>query len=337
LTRIASALSISGGAVTVGTNNDKTNYSLAVDQDVRNVLGTVPDSAGTGTLLTRLTALRAAALDYLDVLLSTRATQSSVNALGSPLQAGSYVAPLDAAGTRGAVGLASANLDTQLSGLAADIGAIPTTPLLAADYTAPDNATIADIDLVAAKLDSTLEADGLVYRYTANALEQAPAGGGGVGGTDWTDGERAQIRDALGVDGAKTASSGGVLQTILTFVGGIVAAISGVAVTVVAPVLEGGEVALVRGDDYYAVDGRALTWAYKNGIDLTGASLTFNLGSIHAPCSVLNPGTSEQTIVCELAKEDTSALLGDVRTYSVFAVLANTHEVTLYKDVANIS
>jgi len=38
------------------------------------------------------------------------------------------------------------------------------------------------IDGVADKLDTTLELDGAVYRFTTNALEQAPSGGGGGGG-----------------------------------------------------------------------------------------------------------------------------------------------------------
>jgi hypothetical protein len=74
-------------------------------------------------------------------------------AVSSRLASASYSAPLDAAGTRTALGLASANLDAQL----------------------------AAIDAVTDKLETAMEQDGLVYRFTANALEQAPAGGGGGG------------------------------------------------------------------------------------------------------------------------------------------------------------
>jgi len=63
------------------------------------------DTAGTTTLVTRLTATRAANLDNLDALVSSR------------LASAGYTLPLDAAGTRTAVGLAVANLDTQLSGI----------------------------------------------------------------------------------------------------------------------------------------------------------------------------------------------------------------------------
>lgn len=84
----------------------------------------------------------AAELARIDVATSTR------------LASGSYSAPLDAAGIRTAVGLASANLDTQLSG----------------------------ISTITGRLGGMIIQDGLVYQFTANALELGPAGGGGGGG-----------------------------------------------------------------------------------------------------------------------------------------------------------
>jgi hypothetical protein len=114
------------------------------------------------------------------------------------------VAPLDAAGVRSAIGLASASLDTQLVALAGYIdtevasilslvGLIKAkTDNLPADTTA----TLQTIDDLVDELESRLtairagyldqlnsamEQDGSVYRFTTNALEQAPAGGGGGG------------------------------------------------------------------------------------------------------------------------------------------------------------
>jgi hypothetical protein len=53
------------------------------------------------------------------------------------------------------------------------------------------------------KLDTLTEnVSGL--RFTSKALEQAPAGGGG-GTTDWTSGEREQIRHRLGINGTASA------------------------------------------------------------------------------------------------------------------------------------
>jgi hypothetical protein len=77
---------------------------------------------------------------------------------------------LDAAGIRTAVGMAAANLDTQLEGIA--------------DVTNETLSNSADIKLVTDKLNTAIEVDGAVYRFTINALEQAPAGGGG-GGDQW--------------------------------------------------------------------------------------------------------------------------------------------------------
>ena len=51
-------------------------------------------------------------------------------------------------------------------------------------YTAPDNASITAIKAVTDKLDDTLELDTDVYKFTANALEEAPTGEGGGGFTE---------------------------------------------------------------------------------------------------------------------------------------------------------
>lgn len=56
-----------------------------------------------------------------------------------------------------------------------------------------------------ALLNELVESDAGVARFTANALEQAPSGGGGSG--DWTTGEKEQIRHRLGIDGTASAPS----------------------------------------------------------------------------------------------------------------------------------
>lgn len=185
---------------------------------------------------------------------------------------------LDAAGVRAAVGLSSANLDTQLSGIQSDTDNIQTrlpaalvggrmdasTGAMAANvmtaaatasdyvtevqtaaaaaltaYDPPTNAEMEARTLTAAsyatasalatvdgvvgailvttdKLDDTLEDDLGTYRFTANALEQAPSGGGG-GDTDWTSDERTAIRAILGVPVSGTTPvdpSAGILDAI---------------------------------------------------------------------------------------------------------------------------
>jgi hypothetical protein len=56
-------------------------------------------------------------------------------------------------------------------------------PLPATSYTAPDNASIGSIKAVTDKLNTTLAADGLLWQFTINALENAPGGGGGGSAT----------------------------------------------------------------------------------------------------------------------------------------------------------
>lgn len=130
-------------------------------------------------------------------------------AVSTRLATAGYTAPLDAAGTRAAVGLASANLDTQLSTIA---GYIDTE--VAAIVAAVDT-EVGAIKAVTDKLDTALELDGAVYRYTTNALEQAPSGGGGS--SDWTPDERTVIRAVLGIPGSGTTPvdpTTGILDTV---------------------------------------------------------------------------------------------------------------------------
>lgn len=97
---------------------------------------------------------------------------------------------LDASGIRTAVGLSSANLDTQLGAivadtnelqvnqgnwLTADISGLATAAALATVDTVVDG-----IKAVTDKVDTSLESDGASgYQFTTLALENAPAGGGG--------------------------------------------------------------------------------------------------------------------------------------------------------------
>lgn len=142
---------------------------------------------------------------------------------------------LDEAGIRAALGLTAANLetlittvDTVVDTIAARLtatragyldnlsgGAVATAAALTVIDDFLDT-EIAAILAIAQKLDSALELDGSVYRFTINALEQAPAGGGG-GSTDWTADERTAIRAILGIPASGTTPDDpttGILDTI---------------------------------------------------------------------------------------------------------------------------
>jgi len=77
----------------------------------------------------------------------------------------------------------------------------------------PNSTILAAVQAVTDKLDTGLELDGAVYRFTANALEEGPVP---ESSTDWTSGEAQQIRSALGIDGTKTTATGGQLQDVRT-------------------------------------------------------------------------------------------------------------------------
>jgi hypothetical protein len=94
--------------------------------------------------------------------------------------------------------------------------------LLAADYDPASKPGVAT-----ALLNELVESDSGVSRYTANALEQGPSGGGG-GSADWTSDEKTAIRTILGIPASGTtpeAPTAGALKTIDDFLDSEIGAI----------------------------------------------------------------------------------------------------------------
>jgi hypothetical protein len=227
------------GTVTVGTNNDKTGYSLSTAgiSDIFAILTSTLTTVGSiGKLITdNLNAAvasiptanqnRDAVMNAMPnggwangsfgdrwligvnnnrevqvtgsnhVSADVHAMQNNTvtnNALAASaiteIQSG--LSTLTSTDVRDAIGLASNNLDTQLSSL-------------------PTIKTVTD------KINTALELDGLVYRFTANALELGPAGSGGS--SDWTADERTAIRTILGIPSSGSIPvdpSSGILDAI---------------------------------------------------------------------------------------------------------------------------
>lgn len=99
LSRIASALTINAGAVTVGTNNDKTGYSLTVAPPTAAAIRTEIDSNSTRLASldgTKLTTARATALDNLDASVQSRMATFAYTA---PPSAASIRAEIDSNST----------------------------------------------------------------------------------------------------------------------------------------------------------------------------------------------------------------------------------------------
>lgn len=205
---------------------------------------------------------------------------------------------------------------------AASVAAIPTTPLLAANYTAPDNAGIAAI----------LEDTGTTL----------PAAITGV-----PDAVRTELATELGhidedVSAAKTLTAGerttltaaiwGALTSGLTGVGSIgawlIAQVTAVAaktalittgsVIFTGPVPSSGQVEITQGDDYADADDSALTWSDTAWPNLTGATVNIVTDDTTFPCTV----TSASSFMREFTNAQTTAMTEGSYDFTITADLA---------------
>lgn len=103
--------------------------------------------------------------------------------VSSRLASASYTAPLDAAGTRSAVGLASANLDTQLAAIAAYIDtevATIVTQTSAASIRSAVGLASANLDTQLTTLDDFLDTEIAAIKAKTDNLPAAPAATGDI-------------------------------------------------------------------------------------------------------------------------------------------------------------
>jgi hypothetical protein len=184
------------------------DFSTEVNAAVLAVLGALNDAAADGAVTTTDTMVA-----YLKQLINTLEGTPGIPAYPAAAVPGNAVsiaevirqiydevaglnggALLDAAGIRTAVGLASANLDTQLSTIDTVVDAVKVTT---------------------DKLDDTLEDQGGgVFGFTEASLQEAPSAGGG---TDWNADERTAIRAILGIPASGTTPetpTTGILDTL---------------------------------------------------------------------------------------------------------------------------
>ncbi|MHB1260314.1 MAG: hypothetical protein ACYC2H_01220 [Thermoplasmatota archaeon] len=210
------------------------------------------DSSGVTTLLSRLSSARAGYLDNLSAgavaLASTLATlagkftgiTSVTEWLGliAGKQTGNGTARTELRATGAGSGTFDETTDSQ-EALRDNMGTAQTGDVYAiANSGTHGNAalkTILDaiagyvdtevgaIKTVTDRLDGMLELDGSVYRFTVNALEQGPSGGGG-GSTDWTADQRTALAAILGIPASGTTPDDpttGILDTIRDLVAAV--------------------------------------------------------------------------------------------------------------------
>ena len=335
-------------AVTVGTNNDKTGYSLTagtgLGNQTSNITGNLSGSVGsvTGsvgsiagvTFPTNFGAILINSSGHLSrvTLVDTTTTNTDMRGTDGAALASAWTATR--AGYLDSVLLAqnSNQRTVQVTGsnhVASDVHAFQTdvidsAAIAASAVTEIQNglATLSNqtaIKTTTDRLATMLVADGAVYQYTANALELAPGGGGGSGDASQTT--------LLEVQGTVEA---------------IAASLSGTSVTVTSQISQGGEITLYCGDDYRVrsstqldvtiTDVGGAIYSRLNGIGV--ANLSFgaarpaqSAGAISGTVASLSQaGTgSSQTITITVEIEDGGAALRPADDYVWQIVSSEQH------------
>lgn len=223
----------------------------------------------------------------LDVILDARASQTSVDTVDDFLD--TEVAALttelakvpksDSTVTWNATALASIQSEANDALVANHLD-----HLLAVDYDPASKPGVAT-----ALLNELIESDAGVSRYTANALEQAPAGGGGGSG-DWTADEKTAIRTILGIPGSGTTPAtptDGALADIL-------ALLSAEAISH-SPVISDSLIVVVEDDTYDGTLNAKIYWTTTT--DYTGATIAFTVWRQNDDGSRTTMDTATGTVV----------------------------------------
>lgn len=112
-----------------------------------------------------------------------------------------------------------------------------------------------------------------------------------------------------------------------------IADLSGFDITLTNPVLSpSGNMIIYQGDDYFNVDGRAITFNLTNPPDLTGASVFLIIQDLEKEGVI----SDIDTIYFELDNEETTDFDSGNHQYDVNAILDNGHLITLARGFVNI-
>lgn len=97
--------------------------------------------------------------------------------------------------------------------------------------------------------------------------------------------------------------------------------LTGATVYLSGPMTTGNEIRIVRGDDYFSADDRALTWTFAD-INLAGMTAVFSVGSLSIDCDIVG-----DQVIAEMTADDTSLLAA--RNYEYRLALYNGgHKMT---------
>lgn len=175
-TNFASLAITAGGAVTAGTVSDKTGYALSSTQTFNNTGTWTGNISGTVTTATNLTNLPTMPTDWitasgLSAGAGTEIGTANWASTTRSLTTGTGIVLAKGTGITGFNDLSAAQVNSEVDTALSDIYL---NRLFAVDY---DPASKPGIGT--AFLNELVESDAGVTRFTANALEQGPVGGGG--------------------------------------------------------------------------------------------------------------------------------------------------------------
>lgn len=305
------------------------------------VASTTNITAGTITTATNVTTVNGLAANVITAAsIAADAIGASELAADAVAEIQSGLSTLTAAGVRTAVGLASANLDTQLAAID--------------DYI---DTEVAAIKTVTDRLDTAMELDGSVYRFTTNALEQAPSGSGAsaadIADAVWDEVLSGHLTAGSTGNALNAAGSAGDPWTTTlpgsytgSQAGFIIGTIRAAQLNILSPhVAEDSSTEIVIGDDYYAADNRNLSFLFGASPSLSGATVTLEIqidttaedsDDNYTSTTGTASGTTSQTVTFDLPGTTTSDLSEGWHAYRVKAVLSNSHTVTLLRGRINL-
>lgn len=295
------------------------------------------DSAGTTTLLSRLTAGRAANLDNLDAAVTSRSSHTAADVWAVTTRTLSSFGTLVSDGAAAVWGAAARTLtgfsftvntnanatETAIKAKTDNLPLIPAAQGDAMSLTTGERSTVRQ--LLADALNSPLPEE--VAASSVNDYVQRSATQNSLSGVF------SRLND---VDGALDAldERTGQMDLTLLAVKSKTDRLGAAVVTVQSPVVDTGRLLmLVAGDDYLVADGRQFDFEVKNCPDLTGASVKLTIHDsdeeIELAGQVLTPTGDVKVVRFEASALDTRKLPVGTSRAHLIATLSNESVVTL--------
>ena len=258
-------------------------------------------------------------------------TDQFVFTVSNQVDANTLTGGISESGIRSAIGLSSANLDTQLADIPT-VSEFEARTLLASAYFDPVNDAVANVTLVGT---TTTNSD---MRGTENANTVTPDNTSIAAIKTKTDQFAFTIANQVDSN-ALTVSGGG--DATLANQTSIIGMLSGASVVVSQSDLKVGDsVTLRQGMDYNNLDGTAISWTGSisdQWPDLTGSTVTFTAvqgSKIITKTIVVTSPTGTQAFYVEFTAAElsaTNAPTGNYRYY-ITALLSNGRKTTLITD-----